>query len=78
VSWAERLAIAVGLASLFSFTIYTVLSPNTYLALSSMLVFIVSAIALAELRILRELEKLESRVREEMEELLKALEQGCD
>jgi len=76
VGWDERLALIIGLVSLFSFALYTVFSPNVYLTLSSMLVFTVSAIALAELRILREMEKLELRIRREIEELLKTCERG--
>jgi hypothetical protein len=73
VGWAERLAIVIGLVSLSSFTLYTLLYPDTYLALSTMLTCILSAIVLAELRVMKELEKLESRVREEIEELLESL-----
>jgi hypothetical protein len=78
VKWIERLAMVAGLASLFSLIMYTVLSPNAHLVLSSALVFIVSVIVLAELRIMRELERLESKIMREIEELLKALEQRAE
>jgi hypothetical protein len=74
VGWAERLAIAVGLVSLAGFTLYTVLYPNIYLALSSMLVCVMSVVAIAELRVMREMEKLEHRLTREIRGLKEMLE----
>jgi hypothetical protein len=72
VGWAERLTVAVGLVSTLSFAVFTTLSPDVYRVLTSMLIIIVSVVVFAELRVVRELKRLESMV----EELLRALERG--
>ena len=70
VGVAERLVVSVALVSLANFVVYTVLYPDTPLAVFNMLTCIISVVILVTLRVLRRLDM----IREALEEILERLE----
>jgi hypothetical protein len=70
VDVAESLVVSVALVSLANFVVYTLLYPDTHLALLNMLTCTISVAILVTLRVLRRLDM----IRETLKEILERLE----